>query len=92
MKKKIFGGLFILAIAAVAAFNINMNRQDNRQSFLSLANVEALAGESENKDENDWYVTKCTTTVYQYDERGRVSKTTTYEHPCCVDGSSPCTI
>ena len=45
MKKKIFGGLFILAIAAVAAFNVSMNMQDNQLSALALANVEALAGE-----------------------------------------------
>ena len=44
MKKKIFGGLFILAIVAVAAFNINLNMDSNEElSLLNLANVEALA-------------------------------------------------
>ena len=43
MKKKIFGGLLVLAIAAVAAFNLNLNSEDSEFSLLSLANVEALA-------------------------------------------------
>ena len=45
MKKKIVGGLLVLAIAAVAAFNLNLNSEDSGFSLLSLANVEALAGE-----------------------------------------------
>lgn len=48
MKKKIFGGLIVLAIAAVAAFNVNLNSEDSEDSefsLLSLANVEALAGD-----------------------------------------------
>jgi hypothetical protein len=40
---KIFGGIVVLAIAAVAAFNVNMNTQKGELSDLSLANVEALA-------------------------------------------------
>jgi len=43
MKKKIFGGIAVLAIAAMAAFNVNMNTQNDNLSDLSLANVEALA-------------------------------------------------
>jgi len=43
MKKKIFGGIAILAIAAMAAFNVTMNTQNENLSDLSLANVEALA-------------------------------------------------
>ncbi|GAB6008834.1 NVEALA domain-containing protein [Dysgonomonas reticulitermitis] len=46
MKKKIFGSLLVLAIAAVAAFNVNLNTQDSNLSTLALANVEALAQES----------------------------------------------
>jgi len=42
MKKKIFGSIAILAIAAVAAFNLNLN-MENEASKLSLANVEVLA-------------------------------------------------
>jgi len=43
MKKKIFGGIVVLAIAAVAAFNVNFNSQKKDMSTLGLANVEALA-------------------------------------------------
>ena len=48
MKTKTFGGLFILAIAAVAAFNVSINVQNNQLSPLALANMEALAQESNN--------------------------------------------
>ena len=51
MKKKIFGGIAILAIAAIAAFNVNLNmNQKNKLSLLALVNVEALAeGEASSK-------------------------------------------
>jgi len=42
MKKKIFGSIAVLAIAAVAAFNLNLN-MENKASILSLANIEVLA-------------------------------------------------
>ncbi|MBE8722327.1 NVEALA domain-containing protein [Sphingobacterium pedocola] len=44
MKKKILGSIAVIAIAAVAAFNVHVNmNEDNVMSALSLANVEALA-------------------------------------------------
>jgi hypothetical protein len=44
MKKKILGGIAILAIATVATFNVNLNlAQESNMSPLALANVEALA-------------------------------------------------
>ena len=43
MKKKIFGGIAVLAIAAVAAIGVNFNSQKKEISTLGLANVEALA-------------------------------------------------
>jgi hypothetical protein len=47
MKKRILGGIAVLAIAAVAAINVNMSSQsENLLSDLALANVEALAQES----------------------------------------------
>lgn len=50
MKKKIFGGIIVLIIAAVAAFNLNLRMQNNQLASLTLANVEALAqGSKENK-------------------------------------------
>ena len=42
MKKKIFYGFAVLAIAAVAAFNMGLHSA-NGLSDISLANVEALA-------------------------------------------------
>ncbi|GHT71950.1 hypothetical protein AGMMS50239_41270 [Bacteroidia bacterium] len=45
MKKKIFGGIAVLAIAAVAAWNVNLSSQSSDMSDVSLANVEALAAE-----------------------------------------------
>jgi len=43
MKKKVFGGIAILAIAVVAAWNVNLSKHDSGLSGVSLANVEALA-------------------------------------------------
>jgi hypothetical protein len=44
MKKKIFASLIVIAIAAVAAFNVNLSlNQENDMSVLALANIEALA-------------------------------------------------
>ncbi|MCY4778300.1 NVEALA domain-containing protein [Sphingobacterium sp. UT-1RO-CII-1] len=42
MKKKILGAVAVVAIAAVATFNMNINNNDEL-SAISLANVEALA-------------------------------------------------
>jgi hypothetical protein len=44
MRKKILSGSALLAIAAVAAWNVNINSH-NDLSGVSLANVEALAQE-----------------------------------------------
>jgi hypothetical protein len=47
MKKKIFGGIAVLAITAVAVVNVNLGAKSNDLSDVSLANIEALAsGES----------------------------------------------
>ena len=44
MKKKIFSGISVLAIAAVAAANVNLGMTKSSDlSLLGLANVEALA-------------------------------------------------
>ncbi|MCY4778298.1 NVEALA domain-containing protein [Sphingobacterium sp. UT-1RO-CII-1] len=42
MKKKILGAVAVIAIAAVATFNMNINNNDEL-SAISLANVEAIA-------------------------------------------------
>lgn len=56
MKKKILGGFTIAFIAAVAAFNINFNMNENNElSAISLANVEALAdGEGGDGGQKCW--------------------------------------
>jgi hypothetical protein len=46
MKKKFLGGIALLAIAAVAAWNVNLNSQSNELSGAMLMNAEALANEN----------------------------------------------
>jgi hypothetical protein len=46
MKKYIISGIAVLAIAAVAAWNVSVNSQNSALSDIQLANVEALAQES----------------------------------------------
>ena len=57
MKKKIFGGIAVLAIAVVAAWNVNVNSRTNGMSDVMLANVEALAQESTGSCK--WKVIQC---------------------------------
>jgi len=49
MKKKVLGGIAVLAVAAVAAWNVNLGSKTNGMSDVKLANVEALA------EEYTWY-------------------------------------
>ena len=46
MKKKIFGGITVLVIAIVAAWNVNFSSKTNWMSNVMLSNVEALAQET----------------------------------------------
>jgi hypothetical protein len=46
MNKKFLYGIAVLAIAAVAAFNVNLGSKSDNLSGVSLANVEALADET----------------------------------------------
>jgi hypothetical protein len=55
MIKKVLGGIALLAIAAVAAWNVNLSSQSNDLSELSLANVEALAGNETSECPNGCY-------------------------------------
>ncbi len=50
MKKIIISGVAVLAIAAAATLNVNLNKRSNDLSGISLANVEAL-GQCEDKVE-----------------------------------------
>jgi hypothetical protein len=54
MKKKILSGSALLAIAAVAGWNVSINSQKSDTSGLSLANVEALAGENDCHNTNGY--------------------------------------
>ena len=47
MKKKLMGIVTIIAIAAVAGYNVYASRSNVKLSDLALANVEALADSSE---------------------------------------------
>ncbi|MDR1225948.1 MAG: NVEALA domain-containing protein [Prevotellaceae bacterium] len=47
MKKKFLIGIAAVAVAAVAAVNVNFASQNNDLSALSLANIEALAEEQD---------------------------------------------
>ena len=46
-KKKIFGSIAVLAIAAVVALNLNIMRPNDAGIDITLINAEALASESE---------------------------------------------
>jgi len=46
MKKNIFVGVAVIAIAAVAAWNMNISSKPNGMSNVKLANIEALAEET----------------------------------------------
>jgi len=46
MKKKILGGIAVIAIAAMTTWNVNFSAKTNGLSNVMLSNVEALAEES----------------------------------------------
>ncbi|GAB6008837.1 NVEALA domain-containing protein [Dysgonomonas reticulitermitis] len=70
MKKKIIGGIAILAIAAVAAFNVNLNlAQESNMSPLALANIEALA-------QSEGGVEKCNILIYNRNNKEQYVTTT----------------
>lgn len=47
-KKNLLNNIGVLAITTIIVFNININVSDKDSSLLYLANVEALAAESDN--------------------------------------------
>lgn len=54
--KKIIFGLFIVVLALVTAFNVNLNfSRENDLSMLSMANIEALAFEQGNVEWWDYF-------------------------------------
>jgi hypothetical protein len=51
MKPKILGGIALLSISAIIAFNVSLNlKKTDHSSLLALANVEALASENSYPD------------------------------------------
>ncbi|MDR0506066.1 MAG: NVEALA domain-containing protein [Dysgonamonadaceae bacterium] len=88
MYKKVLYGIAILAIAAVAAWNVNVNSQKEELSDVMLANVEALASETDSASKGT-PGTK-TTTKYEYDSDGRLIQTITISVSCCASGNDLC--
>jgi len=72
MKKKFFGVTLIVALVVVAAFNINLNKSNNKGN-LAMANVEALADTENN----------CTVMVWT---KKVVTYNTLFY--CCIGGGS----
>jgi hypothetical protein len=86
MSRRILGGIALLAIAAVAAWNVNLSTKSNNLSSISLANVEALADDEDGGD-SGWKKVSTTITEYEYNEDGSVKKTKTYTADCCKEGN-----
>jgi hypothetical protein len=59
MKKNILGGIAVLAIAAVAAWNVSVNKQSKGLSGIMLTNIEALAQESSTGNTGPGQVVDC---------------------------------
>ncbi len=83
MKKKIFSGIAVLAIATVAAFNVNFST-GNDLSDISLANVEALA----TPEVKGFMYVKCITEKFQNPATGDVQEVT--KKTCSGEGSLSC--
>ncbi|GHT65347.1 hypothetical protein AGMMS50239_24900 [Bacteroidia bacterium] len=88
MKTKIFGGIAVLALVAVAAINMNLGTKDNHLSDISLENRDALANE-EGENSSD---TCGTSMSYEFRQElcGSGSSTTSLSIMCysCTTGAS----
>ena len=76
MKKKLMGIVTIIAIAAVAGYNVYASRSNVKLSDLALANVEALADSSEGSQSDfDTCIIRYTNNTFTtcYDSRIRRS-------------------
>lgn len=89
MKKKICGGIIVLTISIITVFNVNLNMQNNNSSYLSLANVEALAQEPSTEKKyryETWNNSDCY--IYVGGAYAKGKKVTCWDgsdHPICVD-------
>ena len=84
MKKIFLGSIAVIAIAAISAWNVNVN--SNGLSDVSLANYEALAG-NENSGSGGWTEEKSETTF----EVNDVPKYHRIVIDCTEGGSNSCT-
>jgi len=95
MKKKIFGGIAVLAIVVMAAWNVSLGLKANGISNVKLAKGEALANmEALSDDESNQpkgYPTPTQITTYIYDDQGRLIETRVINVICCYSGDVICT-
>ncbi|MEA4936479.1 hypothetical protein SDC9_117312 [bioreactor metagenome] len=96
MKKKIFGSMAILAIAAVVAFNVNLGtKKSDRLSLLALTNIEVLAdGEDGGERKYQCKIESTCEDIYYYHVYDDVcQEVTATEHiiDCIGTGSVSCT-
>lgn len=92
--KKIIKMTFVAAFAAIAGYGVYTNQNKNAMSDLALANIEALADNSEyviGTIGTNWktYRITCTKTV-GFDYIFVNTTTTTYETDACGSGSGSC--
>ena len=82
MKKKIFGCIAVLAIAAVAAWNVSVNfsSQKDELSDIFLANADALAIEI--SSQGNWTVTILGVHSWRCDSGGKVCCPDFYSESC----------
>ncbi|MCC2599271.1 NVEALA domain-containing protein [Sphingobacterium sp. FBM7-1] len=89
MKKKIFGGILAVAIAAVAAVNVNFNNEsEDALSALSLANVEALAQNENTGGAESIIITDLGRTTECVS--GNLYSISSYLVTCLGNGTLPC--
>ncbi|MDR2557170.1 MAG: NVEALA domain-containing protein [Bacteroidales bacterium] len=88
MKKVIFGSIAVLALAILAAFNVNFNFRSNKLSDISLANVEALANETGSSSRGT--PTSTVITDYEYNADGSLKRTIQITVTCCYSGTLIC--
>ena len=85
MKKKFLTGIAVLAIAAVAAFNVGFNSPEEKLSDIALANIEDLDDDIEGGlSLPDRKSVETTLTIVE----GNISWSVRIT--CCVDGKTSC--
>ena len=92
MKKKIFSSIAVFAIVAIAVFNVNFGAKNSKLSYVSLANVEALA---ETDNGNTTSHTAATRSTKSYtktrEQNGKTLNCYVTEVNCSGTGTVMCT-